>query len=157
MAHPASRVHVVPPGSSSAPASEQSLGALLATATKDLSTLVRMEKELARAEIQQAIKGAVPIAVGAVILAIVGLPALLMLSTFGALGIGHWIGNTWGFLVMFGFWVLLGGLGGLIAMRAARRMNAKPERTIQTIKDTAEWARHPTVAPTTRVDTLASS
>jgi Putative Actinobacterial Holin-X, holin superfamily III len=157
MAHSASRVHVVPPGSSSVPSGEQSLGELFATAMKDFSTLVRMEKELARAELQQMVRSMVPIAIGAVILAIVGLPALLMLSTFGALGIGHWIGNTWGFLVMFGFWMLLGGIGLMVALRAVRRMNAKPERTIQTIKDTAEWARHPTLEPTKRVDTLAGS
>ncbi|MFL6137720.1 MAG: phage holin family protein [Frankiaceae bacterium] len=157
MAHPAGRVHVVPGGGGTDPTSEQSLGELFATATKDLSTLVRMEKELARAELQQAVRGMVPVAAGAIIAAVVGLPAMLMLSTWAALGIGHWIGTMWGFLVMFGFWTLIGTIGGLVALRAVRKMNAKPERTIRTIKDTAEWARHPTLAPTTPVDELTTS
>jgi hypothetical protein len=58
---------------------------------------------------------------------------------------------------MFVFWSMIIMLGGLIAFRAARRLDAKPERTIRTIKDTADWAKHPTVAPTTEVDTLARS
>jgi uncharacterized protein YacL len=151
MAHQFGRVQVTPPGS------DQSLGELFATAVKDLSALIRMERELAKAELRQIVKGAIPIVVGLVIAAIVGLPAMLMFSTWAALGIGTWIGTMWGFLVMFGFWVMLGGLGGLVALVAVRRLNAKPERTIRTIKDTAEWARHPTVAPTTHVDTLAES
>jgi predicted MFS family arabinose efflux permease len=113
-----------------------------------------MEKELARAEVRQTVKGFVPAAVGGVIAAVVGLPALLMFSVWAALGIGTWIGTMWGFFVMFWFWVLLGLVGALVALRAVRRTNPKPERTIRTIKDTAEWARHPTVAPTTEVDTL---
>jgi hypothetical protein len=151
MAHPSGRVHLTSPGN------EQSLGELFATAMKDFSTLLRMEKELARAELQQTIKGFIPVVVGGIVAAVVGLPAMLMLSTWAALGIGHWIGTMWGFLVMFGFWMLLGALGGLIALRAVRKTQTKPERTIRTIKDTAEWARHPTLAPTKRVDTLAGS
>jgi hypothetical protein len=160
MAHQTGRIQVVPPGSEQlghGGQGEQSLGELVATAMKDFSTLLRMEKELARAELRQTVKGLVPIAIGGVIAAVVGLPALLMFSVWAALGIAHWTGTMWGFFVMFGFWVLLGALGGLIALRAVRRIDTKPERTIQTIKDTAEWARHPTLAPTTKVDTLAGS
>jgi sterol desaturase/sphingolipid hydroxylase (fatty acid hydroxylase superfamily) len=135
----------------------QSLGTLVSTAMRDFSALLRMEKDLARAEIQQAIKGVIPIVAGGAIAAVVGLPALLMFSVWAALGIGHWIPTMWGFFCMFVFWSMIIMLGGLIAFRAVRRLDAKPERTIRTIKDTADWARHPTVAPTTEVDTLARS
>ena len=151
MAHQIGRVEV---GGASA---QQSLGELVSTAMKDFSALLRMEKDLARAEIQETVRGAVPIAIGGVIAAVVGLPAMLMFSVWAALGIGHWIPVMWGFFCMFVFWALLGGIGALMAMRAARRVEPKPERTIRTIKDTADWAKHPTVAPTTRVGTPTES
>jgi len=136
---------------------EQSIGALVSTAMRDFSALVRMEKDLARAEIQQAVKGVIPIVVGGVLAAVFGLPALLMFSVWAALGIGHWIPVMWGFLCMAVFWGMLIALGGLVAARAVKKLDAKPQRTIRTIKDTADWAKHPTVAPTTEVDTLARS
>lgn len=151
MSHQFGRVQVVPPGQ------DQSLGELVATATKDLSTLIRMEKELAKAELQQAARGTVPVLLGGIMAAVVGLPAMLMFSVWAALGLGTWIGTMWGFFVMFWFWALVGAIGALVAMRSVRRVQPKPERTIQTIKDTAEWARHPTVAPTVTVDTLGQS
>ena len=146
MAHQFGRAQVVPPGH------DQSLGELVSTATRDISALIRMEKELAKAELSRTAKGLLPIVAGAAIAAVVGLPALLMFSVWAALGIGTWIGDMWGFFVMFWFWVLVGGIGALMAVRALRRTKTKPERTIRTIKDTADWARHPTATPTTSTD-----
>jgi hypothetical protein len=152
MAHQIGRVETGGPGGQG---EEQSLGALVSTAMRDFSALLRMEKDLARAEIQHAVKGVIPIAAGGVVAAVFGLPALLMFSVWAALGIGHWIPVMWGFFCMFVFWTMLIGIGALVALRAARKLDPKPERTIRTIKDTADWAKHPTTAPTTRVDTLA--
>lgn len=151
MAEQMGRIQVEPQGS------EQSIGELVAVAMKDFSTLVRKEKELAQAELREAAKGMVPIAAGGSVAMIVGLPAMLMFSVWAALGIAHWIPTMWAFFTMFCFWMLLGAIGGLVAMRGSKRMQPKPERTIRTIKDTAEWARHPTVAPDIELNTVARS
>ena len=42
----------------------------------------------------------------------------------------------------------------LIGIKSMKKVEPPP-RTIRTIKDTAEWARHPTIAPDVRQDTLA--
>lgn len=155
MAHQFGHVQVTPPGQ------EQSLGELVASATKDVSTLIRMEKELAVAELKEKVRSLVPMAIGGVLALVCGLPIILMFSAFAALGIGHYVGNLWGFLCMAAFWAIVAMVGGLLAMVGMRKLQRsggpKPERTIRSIRDTADWARHPTVTPTVKADTLARS
>lgn len=130
------------------PVAEQSLGELVATATRDLSMLVRKEVELAKTEIQNEVKRA---GIGAGLLGgsgFFGLFALVMLSAAGALAISEgadldfWVG----FLCMG---ALYGGLAGLLGLAGLMRMVKirPPERTIRTVKDDIAWVKHPTVAP----------
>jgi hypothetical protein len=155
MAHQFGHVQVVPPGE------DQSLGELVATATKDISALIRMEKELAISEVREKVKSTLPMAAGGILIAVCGLPAVLMFSTFVALGIGTWVGNMWGFLCMAGFWAIVMAAGGVFALMGMRKLQRtggpKPERTIRSIRDTADWARHPTAAPAVKADTMARS
>lgn len=129
------------------PSEERTLGELVATASRDLSTLIHKEVELAKAELRaeamRAGKSAGLLGASAAL----GLPAMLLLTTAAALaiataGLDYWVG----FVCIGGFLALMAlGLAGL----GVKKMTAvrPPERTIRTVRDDLEWARHPTVAP----------
>jgi hypothetical protein len=127
-----------------APPSEQderSLGELLSTLTAQFSTLFRKEVELARTEIklelQQAGKAAGVLGgAGAA-----GYMAVLLLSFALAWGLAEFMPAWIGFLIV-------GAVYGVVAAVLYRngktrldRLNPKPEHTIETLKEDAEWAR----------------
>lgn len=118
------------------PPVEPSLGDLVASASKDLSTLVRSEIQLAKLEMK---KEAIKAATGGGMLgaaAFLGLFALMMLSFAAAYGLeALGLATGWSFLIVAGAYLLLAGgltFGGVAAMK---RIGA-PERTIRTTKDT---------------------
>jgi Putative Actinobacterial Holin-X, holin superfamily III len=133
--------------------SEQSLGALVAAASRDLSSLIKMEKELAIAELNQTVKRVVPAAIGLVLAAVAGIFVLLIGSMALAYGIGDFLTVGWGFGIVTLAWLLLAAIGGLVGLRSIKKITP-PERTIRTVKDTADWARHPTGSST---DVVAST
>ncbi|HVE75032.1 MAG TPA: phage holin family protein [Mycobacteriales bacterium] len=123
---------------------EPSLGQLVASATRDLSSLMRQEVHLAKVEIKQEVSSA---AQGAGLFGgagVAGLMALIFLSISAAYGIEH-LGVPLGcsfFLVGIGYLVVAGGLV-LSGKRKLARVGP-PEQTIQTVKDDIAWAKHPT-------------
>jgi hypothetical protein len=137
---------------------EQSLGELVATATRDLSLLVHKEIELAKTELAAEAKRA---GIGAGFLGgagFVGLFAFIFLSVAGALGISEGAGLPFwaGFLCIGG---MFGGLAGLLALAGLGKVVRikGPQRTIRTVKDDLQWVRHPTVAPDPELEELRAS
>jgi hypothetical protein len=137
---------------------DQSLGELVATATRDLSLLVHKEIELAKTEIAAEAKRA---GIGAGFLGgagFVGLFAFIFLSVAGALGISEGADLPFwaGFLCIGG---LFGALAGLLAVAGLGKViKVKgPQRTIRTIQDDLTWAKHPTVAPDRELEELRAS
>ena len=114
---------------------EPSLGELVAAATKDMSTLVRSEIELAKLEITAEAKKA---AVGGGAFggaAVFGLFALIMGSFAAAYGLDT-VMPTWAaFLVVTGAYLLLAAVLGLVGLGAVKKLGP-PERTLRTTKDT---------------------
>jgi len=137
---------------------EQSLGELVAVATRDLSLLVHKEMELAKTEISNELKRA---GIGAGLLGgagFVGIFALLLLSVSGALAISDGGGiPTWaGFLCMGALYAGAAGLFALLGLGQVVRVGP-PRRTIRTVKDDLEWAKHPTHAPDPELEDLRAS
>ena len=127
-------------------ASEKSLGELVATATKDLSVLVSQEVALAKAELKKEVahagKGAGMLG-GAGFL---GLFALIFLSIAAAYAISWFgIGLGWGFFIVGMVYLLLAAVLGLMGKKQISKVGP-PEKTIATVKDDVEWAKHPTRA-----------
>ena len=122
---------------------DPSLGELVGQATKDLSTLVRKEVELAKAELSAEVakagKGAGMFG-GA---GVAGLYGLGFLSLAAMFGLGAVMPLGWAALVVGAVYVLLAGILALTGKRAFRDFSPKPERTIKTLKEDAQWARHP--------------
>ncbi|HWH30466.1 MAG TPA: phage holin family protein [Mycobacteriales bacterium] len=130
------------------PAGEKSLGELVATATRDLSTLIRSEVQLAKVEIKQEVTSA---GKGAGLLGgagFLGVLALVFLSVSAAYGIS-WLGVPLG-CAFFTVGALYAIAAAALALTGRKNLQkvGPPERTIETVKDDVAWARHPTQAPT---------
>ena len=129
---------------------DASLGELVANATRDLSSLVHQEIELAKVEIKRDVvaagKGAGMFG-GA---GFMGVFALLFLSVSAAYGL-HWLGVPLGcsFFAVGAVYLILAGVLALTGKKSLTKVGP-PEKTIETLKDDAAWAKHPTVAPARR-------
>lgn len=123
---------------------DKTLGELVATATRDLSLLVRQEVGLAKAEIKQDVAAA---GKGAGLFGGAGLAAalgLLLVSISAAYGIS-WLGVPLGcaFFAVGALYLLTAGIL-VITGRKSLGQVGPPERTIESVKDDLEWAKHPT-------------
>ena len=131
------------PGSPAAAASERSLGELVAEAAADMSTLVRQEIALAKAELAQSAKNA---GIGAGELGgagVTGLMGMLFVSLAVMFGLDRAGLPLFGAaLVVASAWLLLAGILGLLGTRKLAEVGGVP-RTAKTIKEDVEWARHP--------------
>ena len=129
---------------------DASLGELVANATRDLSSLVHQEIELAKVEIKRDVaaagKGAGMFG-GAGFL---GVFALLFLSVSAAYGL-HWLGVPMGcsFFAVGAAYLIVAGVLVMTGKKSLGKVGP-PEKTIETLKDDAAWAKHPTVAPSRR-------
>jgi len=134
----------IPTGSS-----QPSIGELVQDASTQISALVRAEIELAKAELGETAKrggiGAGMFVAAAVVL-LLSLPFGFVALAEGLVAVGLW---RWlSYLIVVAFFWLLAALLGLLGYRSVRRLR-KPERTLETVKDTARWARHPTTSKAT--------
>ena len=126
------------------PDPEPSVGELVRRASENVSTLVRAEIELAKAELSTTVKragiGGGMIAAAVAIL-IFSVPFLFVVIAEGlvALGLPRWLS----YLIVWVLFLLVAAVLALLGRSQLRKIKP-PERTIKTAKDTAAWARHPT-------------
>ncbi|MGY1635627.1 phage holin family protein [Geodermatophilus sp. SYSU D00742] len=135
MAHSASST---PHQGRPAGAEEPSVGALVQSAMADVSTLIRSEIELAKAEVGRSAKKA-GIGVGAfgaagVLLAFSGIFIFVAIAEFLTwLGLERWIS----YLIVWALIVLLAGIAALIGRSSLKKIE-KPERTLETLRELPE-------------------
>ncbi|CAN5331290.1 phage holin family protein [soil metagenome] len=118
--------------------SKQPIGALFGTASEHISTLIRGEVELAKAEIATSAKrGGIGAglfgAAGAMLLFSVTFLFVAVAEGLTALGLPRWVS----YLIVWAFLVVLAGLLVLVGLRLVKKVKA-PERTIETLKDSKE-------------------
>lgn len=125
-----------------AAAGEHSIGTLVKDATAHLSTLVRAEVELAKAEVAREVKKALISGVFFIIALTVSLYATFFLFFFAAEGLAD-IGmmRSWAFLTVFGFMAVVIVVTAVLGYRKIRKIRA-PQRTIDSVKETAAVLRH---------------
>lgn len=124
-------------------AADPSLGELVHGISEDLSTLIHQELALAKAEIREE---AVKAGKGAGLLAATGYAGhmVLLFGTFALVfGLGHVTGLGWACLVVTALWAVAGALLALAGRKTLRSVNPRPERIIETLKEDAQWVRHP--------------
>lgn len=125
-----------PVGSPETPGGERTLGQLVSDASKDLSTIVRSEVALAKAELKRdATAGVVGagLFVVAGVFAFLALILLLIAAAYGlvAAGLSAWLA----FLIVGAALLVLGLLVALVGKSRLGRIKP-PERTIRTSKET---------------------
>ena len=133
MAHTVSPAHV-----QATAAAEPSVGTLVQSAMADMSTLIRSEVELAKAEIgRSAKKAGISIglfAVAGVLLAFAGVYFFVSVAEFLTwLGLTRWLS----YLIVTAGLVMVAVVAGLIGRRMLKRVE-KPERTLETLSDLPE-------------------
>ncbi|WP_231121647.1 phage holin family protein [Motilibacter peucedani] len=114
---------------------EPSLGALVASATKDLSALVRSEIELAKHEVKDEVKHGVlgsAMFIVAGFFAFLALILLLIAAAYGLASLG--LAPGWAFLIVAGVLLLVAGAVVFIGIRQLKKISV-PEATIRTTKD----------------------
>jgi hypothetical protein len=122
-------------------AEDMSIGGLVREATEHVSTLVRAEVELARAEVGAEVKKGLQ---GSIFF-IVALTILLFSLFFGFFALGEllalWLNRPAGFAIVFGLMLLAAGLFGLLGYQRVRKIRA-PERTISNLRESAQVLTH---------------
>lgn len=121
------------------PSESRSLPQLLSDLTHDVTTLVRQEAELARAEISEKLhqlgKGAGEVIAGAICL----LAALLVLLQAVVVALANWIGPGWASLVVGLVVAIIGAI--LVKMGTSNMSDLEPERTTRQVRKDANLAR----------------
>lgn len=121
---------------------EPTIGRLIADTSRDVSTLVRNEIELAKTELKVSVKaGGISIALFAVA-GFLALLAIIMISIALALFL-DWLfaGTATAFLIVFVLYLLIAGILVFIGIKKIKQVKA-PERTIESVKETKQVLSH---------------
>ena len=113
---------------------QDSIGTLISNATEQVSTLVRGEIELAKAEVVGEVKKG---AIGGGMFAVAGVIALYStFFLFFALAemLASWMHRGWAFLIVFLIMLALAGLIAFLGFRNLKKIKA-PERTVQSVNE----------------------
>jgi uncharacterized membrane protein YqjE len=119
---------------------DPTIGRLVSDASRDISSLIRNEIKLAKSEIRISIKAGglgAGLFAGAAFFAVM---ALIMLSVAIAYFInwnGQGLALQWAFLIVFGFYIVLTAILGLVGVRKVKRVRA-PERAIAQAQETSQ-------------------
>jgi Flp pilus assembly protein TadB len=123
--------------------SDETLGALLAAASRDMSTLVRGELELAKAELRDDVKNGAQAGAMFGAAGFLSVLAVILLSIAAAYGlVAAGLHPAVAFLVVAGVYLLVAVVLGLVGKRVISRLGP-PERTIRTSKETAAFLKNP--------------
>ncbi|MFJ9553841.1 phage holin family protein [Nocardiopsis sp. NPDC101807] len=123
---------------------DRSLAELVGEVTTDLQTLFRQELALAKAELrEEAAKAgkAAGLLSGA---GFAGYMTVVLLSLAAVFGLAELIGLGWSALVVAVLWAIAGAVMFLMGRSRMREVSPRPDRTIETLKEDARWAKHPT-------------
>ena len=119
---------------------DPTIGRLVSDASRDISSLIRNEIKLAKSEIRISVKAGglgAGLFAGAAFFAVM---ALIMLSVAIAYFInwnGEGLALQWAFLIVFGFYILLTAILGLVGVRKVKKVRA-PERAIAQAQETSQ-------------------
>ena len=118
-------------------AANSSLGDLLGEVSRDISTLMRQEVELAKAELKQSATRA---GKGAGLYGGAGyaaLMAVLFLSIALWWGLGHLVGNAWSAVIVAVIWAIIGLVLFLVGRKQMQAIKGAPQ-TVDSLKKIPE-------------------
>jgi len=115
-------------------ASDASVGELIGQVTRDFSSLMRQEVELAKAEIKTEVTRA---GKGAGMLGgsgFAGYMVVLFLSIALWWGLSNVMDQGWAALIVAAIWAVIAAVLYVTGRRNLRSVNPKPERTVETVR-----------------------
>ncbi|MEP6462703.1 MAG: phage holin family protein [Frankiaceae bacterium] len=121
-----------------------SLGEIVGEITSDLSTLMRQELDLMKAELKaEASKAGAGVGMlgGA---GFAGYFLLLFLSVALMAALDAVMPLGWAALIVAVLWGIVAAVLAARGRSKLKDVNPKPEQTIETLKEDAQWAKHPT-------------
>ena len=130
------------------PGQERTIGQLVSSASKDISTLVRGEIALAKLEVSAQLKKAGRgggLLAGAAVVAFYSVYFLFITIAEGieALGLPRWAA----FLIVFVFMLLVAALLGWLGVRKMQSVEPTPEKTIANAQETVEALKQAASSP----------
>jgi hypothetical protein len=131
------------PGSIGRDIGDASVGELFGQVAQDLSTLMRQELDLAKAETkQEAIQAgkAAGMLGGA---GFAGYMVLLFASIAAWWGLANVMDQGWAALIVTAVWAVIGVVLFAIGRGQMQRVNPKPERTVETVRELPETLKRP--------------
>jgi hypothetical protein len=111
-----------------------SVGQLIGEVTKDLSTLMRQELELAKVEVKAEAKKAGQGAGMFGAAGFAGYMVLMFLSIALWWGLSHLVGHSWSALIVAVIWGVIGAVAYTMGRKKFQEVNPKPERTVDTLQ-----------------------
>jgi hypothetical protein len=124
--------------------SETSIGDLIGNISNDLSQLFRQEVELAKAELKQeaAKAGKAGGMLGGA--AFAGYLAVVLLSFALVFALDAVMPAGWAALIVAVLWAVIGGALYVSGKNKLKTVDPMPRRTVDTIKEDAQWLKNPT-------------
>ena len=117
---------------------DASVGQLLGQVAQDLSTLMRQELELAKAEVKEEVTKT---AKGAGMLGGAGF-AGYMVVLFASIalwwGLANLMDQGWAALIVTAIWAVIAAVLFAVGRARLKQVNPKPERTVETVKEVPE-------------------
>ena len=132
-----------------APEEPGSLGEIISDISDGLSELFRKEVDLAKAEIRNEASKA---GKAAGMFGGAGVAAWLtavMLSFALAFGLGNVMDLGWAALIVAVIWAIIAAVLFVVARGKAKEVSPVPRQTVDTLKEDAQWLKHPTTSGTT--------
>jgi hypothetical protein len=125
-------------------AQENSVGELIGNISDDLSRLFRQEVELAKVEIKQEAAKAGKAAGMLGGAGFAGYLAVVLLSFALVFGLANVMDAGWAALIVAVIWGIIGAVLYATGRKRLKTVDPMPHRTVETIKEDAQWLKNPT-------------
>lgn len=126
------------------PETEESFGDIVSDVAEDLQRLFRQELELAKTELKEE-AGKAGRAAGLLGAAgFAGYLTVVLLSLALVFALANVMDAGWAALIVAAIWAVVGVVLFVSGRSQLKRVSPTPTRTIETLKEDAKWARHPT-------------
>ena len=121
-----------------------SVGEMIGNISNDLSQLFRQEVELAKAELKQEASKAGKAAGMLGGAGFAGYLAVVLLSFAAVFGLANVMDAGWAALIVAVIWGIIGAVLFVNGRKKLKTVDPMPRRTVDTIKEDAQWLKNPT-------------
>lgn len=122
-------------------AREPSVGQLVTDVAAGISSLIRAEIALAKAELRQEASKVISGFAGLAIAAATALMIVPLLSLAAVYALEQVMAGYWAALVVAGGWALFAAVAGLFGALRLRKVNPVPAQAIEAVKEDVRWVR----------------